>query len=303
MNTASKIVRVFDGILYADAFDCALTINEIQRFSRIRISKEEIQSWMESPPVSDFIFSDSGFYYLRDRQELITKRREAMNRAAKLTRRATRIARWLQLFPFVRGIVLTGSVAANDADPEADVDLLVIVARSRLAVAFFLLGGLSRITSRSLFCPNYYLSEDHLSIKRNDFYVAREICQALPLTGLASEFFESNQWVQRELPNAGSKHNLTNSMMGSSLLQKSIELFCRLVLHKTVSSRLDSLAKSRLAHHYQVRAVPVPESVKAAFEAGKELRFHNPNRVDDAMRSYQRNQQAFLDHIEQSKSA
>ena len=63
--------------------------------------------------------------------------------------RATRGARTAGV-PFVRGVVLTGSAAAGSAGKKADADLLVIVARGRIATVFLLLGSLSRLTGRRL---------------------------------------------------------------------------------------------------------------------------------------------------------
>jgi predicted nucleotidyltransferase len=79
--------------------------------------------------------------------------------------------------------LLTGSVAADDAEKDADVDILVIVAEGRIALAFLVLAPLSRVVSRRIFCPNYYLSQSHLSVPRHDRYVARELLQAQPVCG------------------------------------------------------------------------------------------------------------------------
>ena len=78
------------------------------------------------------------------REELADQRRTRRERGLRLKRRARLVARLLQYTLFVRGIVLTGSVAADDAEGGADADMLVIVARGRIALAFVTLGTLSR---------------------------------------------------------------------------------------------------------------------------------------------------------------
>ncbi|MDA7893846.1 nucleotidyltransferase domain-containing protein [bacterium] len=293
------MTQAFDGLLYADAFDCVLTLEEIHRFSRVRTTKEQLRSWLELSCVSNFIHRESGFYYLHDRKNIVATRVKAMTRARKLNQRSTRIARWIQLLPFVRGIVLTGSVAAGDADPEADIDFLVIVAESKMPFVFFVLGGLSRLSFRKLFCPNYYLSESHLSMRRRDFYVAREISQAIPLTGVGGDFFIANDWVNQELPNGGPKANQASPITGTSFIQKSLEFLCNRILRKNIEVRLKSLAENRLTHHYQLQSIPVPEIVKKGFQEGRELRFHFRKRADNALRRYEKNQEAMLRHLEQ----
>ena len=300
MNSASTITQAFDGVLYADAFDCALTLVEIHRFSRIRTSKDELRSWLEIPRVSDFIHQESGFYHLRHRKNIASSRVDAMNRARKLSKRSTRIARWIQFLPYVRGIVLTGSVAAGDADSEADIDFLVIVAESKILFVFFVLGGLSRLSFRKLFCPNYYLSENHLSIRRRDFYVAREISQAIPLSGAGCDFFIANEWVNQELPNVDAKANYTSLIPGTRLIQKTFEILCDSFFRKGVEAWLKSFTEKRLSHHYQLQSISVPEAVKNGFLEGRELRFHFGERADNKLMLYQKNKEALLHHLEQS---
>lgn len=299
MNSALTITQAFDGLLYADAFDCALTLEEIHRFSRIRTSQDELLSWLEVPCVSDFIHRESGFYHLRHRKQLAFTRVDAMNRARKLSKRSTRIASWIQFLPYVRGVVLTGSVAAGDADSEADIDFLVIVAESKIPLVFFVLGGLSRLSFRKLFCPNYYLSENHLSIRRRDFYVAREISQAIPLSGAGCDFFIVNDWVNQELPNVGPKANYSRPIPGSRLIQKIFEILCDGFFRNGVESWLKSFTEKRLSHHYQLQSIQIPEVVKNAFREGRELRFHFGERADNKLMLYQKNKAALLHHLEQ----
>ncbi|MDG1874075.1 MAG: nucleotidyltransferase domain-containing protein [Mariniblastus sp.] len=300
MNFPVTLSQAIDGLLYADAYDCALTLEEIHRFSRVKLSKDQIRSWLDSPYVSNFIFQESGFYYLRDRKSIVAARDKAITRAGKLRKRAMLIARLLHFFPFVRGIVLTGSVAANDADSQADIDFLVIVADARISFVFFLLGGLSRIFFRRLFCPNYYLVENSLSISRRSFYIAREIAQAIPLTGMSEDFFRDNAWVDDELPNSEAKVNHTLPLKGSSFIQKVLEFPCNWVLRNGLEEKLKSFTAKRLLHHYHLQSVAVPDSVEKGFEEGRELRFHFGKRVDTVMQQYENNREALMRHLKET---
>ena len=300
MNFAVTLSQAIDGLLYADAYDCALTLEEIHRFSRVKVSKDQLRSWLDSPCVSNFVFHESGFYYLRDRRKIVFARDKAIARAGKLRKRAVRIARMMHFFPFVRGIVLTGSVAANDADSKADIDFLVIVADARISCVFFLLGGLSRLSFRRLFCPNYYLVENSLLIRRRNFYVAREIAQAIPLSGMGADFFLVNRWVHNELPNSETKLNHALPTIGSSFIQKILEFLCNWVLRTGFEQKLKSFTAKRLSHHYRLQSVPVPDSVQEGFEEGRELRFHFGNRVDTVMQQYENNREAFIRHLKET---
>src|SRR5205823_4190237 len=131
----------------------------------------------EDGVLRELVRESNGIYCLAARSDLLAERPERRQRAHRLRRRARRVARVLRYVPFVRGLLLTGSTAADDAAEEADVDMLVIVAPRRLANVFVLLGSASRLLGRRLFCPNYYVSEDHLVMGPRTLYVAHEIVQ------------------------------------------------------------------------------------------------------------------------------
>ena len=219
MSFPAQTVDAVDAVFYGDAFDCAVTLEEATRFSRAVITQDRLKYLLAHAPVSSIVSHRDGFYFMVGRDELVDVRRASMARATMLRKRANRIARWIQMVPFIRGIVLTGSVSVNDADKDADIDLLLIVARRRLSLGFFLLGSVSRVTARCFFCPNYYLSEDHLEIQRRDFYVAREITQASTLTGVGDAFIEANRWVGRFLPNFRLSTPNSRPLFGCAALQ------------------------------------------------------------------------------------
>ena len=297
MTTTSTIIQAFDALLYADAFDCALTMDEIHRYSRLKTDQTQLGSLINSEPLSSFITQHSDYFFLYDHIDNASNRIDSIARAEKLCRRACRIAKWVHILPFVRGIVLTGSVAANDAKPTADIDFLLIVAKSRLSFVFLVLGTLSTITRRSLFCPNYYLSDNQLSVLRRDFYVAREIAQAIPLIGNAVDFLDSNDWIESYLPNIHKKANCSRPIAGTEFFKKIIELICNCFLSKRITKKLDSLVLSRLSKHYERQSLVVPEQVKAGFVEGRDLRFHNPKRVNHALNRYKENRENLFKHL------
>ena len=53
-------------------------------------------------------------------------------------------------------------------------------------------------------CPNYFLALDSLTVEPHTLYTAREVVQAVPLSGLDAyaTFLAANRWVDELLPNA-----------------------------------------------------------------------------------------------------
>ena len=226
-----------------------------------------------------------GFYTFQGRENLVARRLEYRARARALREGAVAWARWLQFLPFVRGLALTGSVAAEDADPEADVDLLVIVAEGKLSTVFALFGTLSKLTRRRFFCPNFYLSENHMTIRRRNHYVARELAQTVSLSGRSSELLTHNDWIKESLPNVTLTKCPAGDLPVARTLQKVMERILSGELGRRVESSMSGLARNRMRVHYKGE---IPPNVQLRFEEKMELRFHNAPRLRSILERYER---------------
>jgi predicted nucleotidyltransferase len=249
-----------DAVLYGDVFDCAVTLDEAWRYARVAIDRDELARRLLDDPL---VAARDGLYCLAGREELLARRPERLRNAAHLERRARRLARVLQHFPFVRGLALTGSAAAGDAGSGDDVDLLVTVAEGRLGTAFVLLGSLSRLLGRRLFCPNYYACEGRLGLGPANLYLARELAQAQPLAGNGAVLWRANRWLEETFPNAEPP---VDGEPAGSRTQRALEV----LVGGRVEPWARRLAWQRLRAHYGA----VPADVADAFAAGVALRFH-----------------------------
>lgn len=300
MNSPAQIVQALDSILYGDAFDCAVTFEEILRFSRLAVDREAVNDTLALPAVKKIVHGQDGLFYLHGNAHLVKPRLASLARASVLKRRAGRVARCVQYLPFVRGIVLTGSVAADDARPDADVDFLIIVARRRLSFVFLLLGAFSRLTGRRVFCPNYYLSEDHLEIRQQSHFTAREIAQARALAGCGITMLRQNGWVRKWLPNGGPREQPVGRLPGGRALQRLLEWPFRGGVGDRLERLLARLAIARLASHYGSPAQTVPPDVLKNFRNHVELRFHNAPKLRGLLARHEELSAATLKHLEQA---
>ncbi len=265
---------LLDALVYGDVFDCALTLDELRRYGRVPIARDELERRLrEDPELRSLVAERDGLYALADRPELIDARPERMRRARVLQRRARRIAWLLRHVPFVRGLALTGSAAAGDAAAGADVDVLVVVAPGRLGFMFVVLGSASRLLGRRVFCPNYYICAGQLEIGPHTIYVARELTQARALVGDAERLRAANPWVADVFPNAAGPTSDAPLRPGGRL-QRLLEAPLRGALGDRVEGRAGRVAAGRLRVHYAGFGREVPPHVLAEFEAGRALRFH-----------------------------
>jgi predicted nucleotidyltransferase len=285
-DAVQQRLALIDAAVYADLFDCAVTERELWHYSRLPLERGELRRRIaEDGALRGALTERDGLYCLAGREKLLDLRPERRRQARRLQARARRVARVLRHIPFVRALLLTGSAAADDAAPGADVDLLVIVRHGRLATVFTLLGTLSRLLSRRLLCPNYYLSDAHLGLDGRDPYHARELVQSMSLAGDANALYEANEWARSVYPNASTRDA---SVPPGSRLQRIAERPLGGRLGDSLDSALRALAQSRLAKHYALWGSSVPRGVRQDFEAGIRLRFHGSPANQSVLARYER---------------
>jgi predicted nucleotidyltransferase len=265
---------LLDAVVYGDLFDCAVTLEELWRYARIAIARDELRRRLRDDPGLGRIAEErGGFYHLAGRGELPGARAQRIERARRLRRRARRVARVLRHCPFTAGLVLTGSVSADDAREDADVDLLVIVTPGRLGTVFAVLASVSRLTGRRLFCPNWYVAENALAMAPRSPYLARELAQSCSLTGNADTLRDANPWIAQLFPNA-SAPRLDPALARRTRVRRALEAPLEGPLGERVERWAQRVAGWRLSSHYAALGQRVPAEVAASFEAGLALRFH-----------------------------
>jgi hypothetical protein len=109
--------------------------------------------------------------------------------------------------PYVRMVALTGALAMHNAHGSRDdIDYLIVTEPGRvwMARAFaILIVRIVRLLGVGL-CPNYVLAETALVQSRQDLFIAHELAQMVPLTGLHlyERMRAANEWSAAMLPNA-----------------------------------------------------------------------------------------------------
>jgi hypothetical protein len=213
VNLALPISLTIEGAIlrsvsYADVFDYALTLDELHRYLIYEsISLDELRETLAS---SDWLAARvtqvEGVCVLVGREGLAAQRRTRAESSAQLWIEARRWGRRLAHLPFVRMAAVTGALAVNNSTAGDDIDFLLVTAPGRvwLARAFaIILVRLARLAQIKL-CPNYVLAESALELNRRDLFVAHELAQMVPLSGLETywRMRAANAWEAAYLPNA-----------------------------------------------------------------------------------------------------
>ena len=221
---------ILEALAYSDIFDYPLTLDELHRYLPVSTTRKELKISIPQSCVSQ----PSGcgkqeFFSLPNRSAIVDLRleREAASRPA--FRRALSYGKILALFPFVRMVAMTGSLAVLNLSKNADMDFMLITVPKRLwiarafAVSF---GRLMRIAGDRI-CVNLLVSENALEWPRHDLYSAREMGQMIPIAGpdMYLRLREANLWVETFLPNASSTpgHSPNQAVETGSLVQHLFE--------------------------------------------------------------------------------
>lgn len=217
MNYLQK--SILKTLAYWDIFDWPLTSFELWRYlvnprrlglhAEDRYTLGEIRTALASKELSKYVAECSGFWYLADRDPTIVAQRiDRELLADQKWKLLLKRAKWLQMIPYVRLVIVSGSMAGGNVSPESDWDLLVVTAHHRIWTCRLFLTlfsdmlGWRRKDERhtaNKFCLNHYITERSLLIHLPSLYNAQVYAHLIPLVGdwtLYRSFQERNTWMR-----------------------------------------------------------------------------------------------------------
>ena len=207
-NPDTLVEAILLTIFYADIFDYPITIAEIHRYLiGWHTSFDNVQNEVnDGLSAMNDIESEGEYYFLKGRREIVALRRNKNAYAASLWRTAWRYGYWISHLPFVRMVAVTGSLANNNAEQNADLDFLIVTEPGFLWLCRVMVLALNRLTSLfgSSICPNYMLASNALNLNENDLFTAQELARMVPIAGIGvyHELRRKNSWANEYLPNA-----------------------------------------------------------------------------------------------------
>lgn len=194
-------------LTYFDIFNYPLKEEEIMFFLGDEYIEHVFQQSLDQLIEDGFVFRLGHFYSLRNDESLAERRMHGNQQADRLIVIARKVSKLLVLFPFVRGIGVSGSLSKNFADDNSDIDFFIITAANRLWICRTLMHILKKLSfligKENWFCMNYYIDEQRLTIKEKNIYTAIEVASLLPLKGIRifDQFHGENSWAKELLPN------------------------------------------------------------------------------------------------------
>ena len=201
-------LAILRAVAFADVFDHAPTIRELQRHLTVAASAGEVERRLTGSPIlAERLVHRAGHVVTAGRESLVARRSGRARTSARLWPRARLLGRLIGRLPYVRMVAVTGSLAVDAPGDDADIDLFVVVADGRLWLARALVVAIVRLAAPAgiRLCPNYLLAERAMELDEDDrtYGTAREIAQMVPLAGLGTyeRFLARNAWYRTFQPN------------------------------------------------------------------------------------------------------
>jgi predicted nucleotidyltransferase len=193
-------------LLYFDIFHYPLTLDEVVKFHPHKSDRTSIINAISLLRNKLVVFKLDGFYSLHP-NNTFAQRRKAGNELAKKRLQTARKFSWLiSKFPFVRAIMISGSLSKDYMETNSDIDYFIITEPGRLWLTRGLLALFKRfflLNSHKFFCTNYLIDSQSLEIEEKNIYTAIETATLIPVYGkeLYKKFANKNQWTKNHLPN------------------------------------------------------------------------------------------------------
>lgn len=223
-KTQSMVLRT---LMYFQTFRYPLTLDEIFHYTKSG-SKSEVQNAVASLTQMDLLGTLSGKYFLQGNETDVAHRSALNKRAAEYYAPANKFTKLISKFPFVRGILITGSLSKGCMEKNGDIDYLIITEPNRLWLCRTFLTAYKKLillNSRKYFCVNYYLDSESLHIPDKNIFTATEISSAKPAYNaeVCEDFFIANKWIHDFYPNHTSENPFRIHDNPESFLKNIIE--------------------------------------------------------------------------------
>jgi predicted nucleotidyltransferase len=287
------LCAVMSTVYYFDIFKHPLREHELLELTHHRtVSREELSSALNFLITNDHLHLKNGYYLPHSGFENISRRIKGAIMAEKSWKIAKQKSKLISRFPFVRCVLISGSLSKGFMDERSDIDYLIITRPGRLWLARTLLVAYKKIfllNSHKFFCVNYFLDVDHLILHDRNLFTATELLFATPLynPGMYAELLSSNEWAKIFYPSLAAK-NYTNSIPDQK--HGSMKQISERVLNGKMGDLLDNLCMKISNHFWKIKFNKMNRvQYQRDMKSGKGVSKHHPNGFRDRILNEHRN--------------
>lgn len=242
---------ILQTLLYFDIFSYPLTKAEIQRFSTLATTSTYGVS-LNRLIAMQLVYNLNEFYSVQNQSTLATRRTAGNTLAQKKLLSAQRYSRFIARLPFVRGIMLSGSISKGYMDSRSDIDYFIITETNRLWIVRTMLAFIRRIflfNSHKNLCTNYFVDLQNLEIAEKNTFTAIEFSTLVPMYGksVIEQLRQANSWINDFQPNAN--YNELTEDENNHRLKK----FAEKILSASFLEKINSWLLKKTISHWRTK--------------------------------------------------
>ena len=161
------------------------------------------------------INQELGFYFLKNRTNIVQERLDRKKIADEKWKKSKKIFWIMQIIPFTKLVMASGSFALCNTRKDSDVDLMIVAKKGRIWTVrtfFTLLTSLLRVKrhkdrTEDMICLNHYITDKSLKIPFESLYTAQLYYHILSIYNsdedrkLFLKFQKENEWMKKYLEN------------------------------------------------------------------------------------------------------
>lgn len=206
-------ISVIKTISYSSFFGFPLSFYEITNnlISQKKFTEKLIKKNLEELVSAKVVRKTKGRFIIAGEKNIDREKR--LKITSQILEKNKQYLKIISKIPWIKMIALTGSVANQNADKNADVDLLFITESNRLwicrglvFVVLKIIGKLPNEKDKREICPNIFIEENNLGWpkKKRNLYVAQNIISMKPYLwrdDIYFKFIKANNWIGKYYPN------------------------------------------------------------------------------------------------------
>lgn len=196
--------NIIESLLYSEVFSYPLSSQEIIKFN---LGNElDTKNALKDLVSAKLVGQQENLFFVNEKLNKVDFRIKGNINAQRLMPKAYRKAKFINKFPFVEGVGISGSLSKGVMHDDGDFDFFIITKANRLWIARTFLVMYKKLflfNSKKYFCVNYFIDSQNLEIEEKNIFTATEIATLIPASGkVLDDFFAANNWVQNYYPNA-----------------------------------------------------------------------------------------------------
>jgi hypothetical protein len=256
-------------------------LTALEIFQNLRInhtSEVEVENLLDKLVSKKILFRKGSYYLLKDDNSYIKRREKGNIIALKRMKTARRMSWLISKFPFIRAILLSGSLSKGFMEADSDIDYFVITHPNRLwfsKTVLMLFKKIFLLNSKRIFCINYFITSDNLEIQEKNIFTATELSTLIPTFGpsVYDEFYDKNIWIRDFYP------NYPKRVMDRVLPERRgiVKSLLERVLGTKLGDKLDDYFMEMFENYNRKKYNKYdPKEFKIAFKSSKRESKHHP---------------------------